>query len=110
MLTQPGAATPCQLCWIVVGWLAPCKRHAAGRYRREVRDGSARGRIWGPVAEIMGRKCDRQTGPTHRYETVASREEYSGSVMHEALDDSVDRTLALQHFVGQISVKDATAL
>lgn len=49
-------------------------------------------------------------GRAYRYETVGSREEYSALVMWEALDGSGDRSLALQHFVAQISAQDVSAL
>jgi predicted transcriptional regulator len=49
-------------------------------------------------------------GRAHLYTVVATREEYGALVMRQALDGSGDRALALQHFVGKMTVEEAAAL
>ena len=49
-------------------------------------------------------------GRAFRYRPALSREEYVARAMHEALVDSGDRTEALTHFVGRMTLEDAAAL
>ncbi|GAA2013866.1 BlaI/MecI/CopY family transcriptional regulator [Nakamurella flavida] len=49
-------------------------------------------------------------GRAHSYEAVATREEHTASLMHEALDTAGDRDAALARFVGQVSAEDLDAL
>jgi len=51
-----------------------------------------------------------QQGRAYEYSTVAGREEYIAKVMRDALDDSGDPAVALQHFVGTITAAEAVAL
>jgi predicted transcriptional regulator len=49
-------------------------------------------------------------GRAHRYQPVASREQYGARLMREALDGSGDRAAALLHFVAGMSLEEAVAL
>jgi predicted transcriptional regulator len=49
-------------------------------------------------------------GRAHRYEPVATREQYGAQLMREALDGSGDRAEALLQFVGRMSLEEAVAL
>jgi predicted transcriptional regulator len=49
-------------------------------------------------------------GRAYRYESVATREQYSAGLMRDALDTSGDRTAALAHFLEQLSPEEASAL
>jgi predicted transcriptional regulator len=51
-----------------------------------------------------------QQGRAYEYSTIAGRAEYVAMVMRDALDDSGDPALALQHFVGTITAAEAIAL
>lgn len=49
-------------------------------------------------------------GRAHRYQPVATREQYSAKLMREALDASGDRAAALLQFVAAMSLEEAVAL
>jgi predicted transcriptional regulator len=49
-------------------------------------------------------------GRAHRFAPVLTREQYGAQVMRQALDSSGDRSAALTHFVGRMSLEEATAL
>jgi predicted transcriptional regulator len=49
-------------------------------------------------------------GRAHRYQPVASRDQYGARLMREALDASGDRAAALLQFVGGMSLEEAVAL
>lgn len=49
-------------------------------------------------------------GRAHRYQPVASREQYGVQLMREALDASGDRAAALVQFVAGMSLEEAVAL
>jgi len=46
----------------------------------------------------------------YRYTPALTREEYVAQVMRQALDDSGDRSEALMHFVGRMTLEEAAAL
>jgi predicted transcriptional regulator len=49
-------------------------------------------------------------GRAHRYQPVATREQYGAKLMREALDASGDRAAALLQFVAAMSLEEAVAL
>jgi predicted transcriptional regulator len=49
-------------------------------------------------------------GRAYRFIPVLTREQYGAQVMRQALDSSGDRAVALTHFVGRMSLDEATAL
>lgn len=49
-------------------------------------------------------------GRAHRYAPVLTREQYGAQVMRQALDSGGDPAVALSHFVGRMSLEEATAL
>ena len=49
-------------------------------------------------------------GRAHRYQPVASREQYGVKLMREALDSSGDREAALMQFVAGMTLQEAVAL
>jgi BlaI family transcriptional regulator, penicillinase repressor len=49
-------------------------------------------------------------GRAHRYQPVATREQYGARLMREALDASGDRAAALLQFVAAMSLEEAVAL
>jgi predicted transcriptional regulator len=49
-------------------------------------------------------------GRAHRYQPVATREQYGAKMMREALDASGDRAAALLQFVAGMSLEEAVAL
>ncbi len=49
-------------------------------------------------------------GRAHRYQPVATREQYGAQLMREALDASGDRAAALVQFVAGMSLEEAVAL
>jgi predicted transcriptional regulator len=51
-----------------------------------------------------------QVGRAHVYRPKGSRDQYVAGLMREALTDSGDREQALVHFVGQMTLDEATAL
>src|SRR4051794_32119721 len=52
----------------------------------------------------------RQEGRAYLYEPAVSSVEYSAGVMREALANSRDRAGTLMHFIGDLSVEEASAL
>jgi predicted transcriptional regulator len=49
-------------------------------------------------------------GRAFRFVPVLTREQYGAQVMRQALDGSGDPAVALSHFVGRMSLEEATAL
>jgi predicted transcriptional regulator len=49
-------------------------------------------------------------GRANKYAPVSTREQYGAQVMRDALDQSGDRTQALMHFVGRMTLDEAAAL
>ncbi len=49
-------------------------------------------------------------GRAHRYSAIASREEYTAELMHEALVGSSDRDAALVRFAETVSAQEAAVL
>ncbi|WP_432834172.1 BlaI/MecI/CopY family transcriptional regulator [Dactylosporangium sp. CA-092794] len=49
-------------------------------------------------------------GRAYRYSPAMTRDQYVAHTMHEALVDSGDRTEALTHFVGRMTLDEAAAL
>jgi predicted transcriptional regulator len=49
-------------------------------------------------------------GRAYRYVPVLSREQHGAQEMRQALEDSGDRSLALTHFVGRMTLDEAIAL
>lgn len=65
------------------------------------------------VLDRLGRKqLVRRTkdGRAHRYEAVASREDYTAELMHEALGTSPDREAVLVRFAETVSPAEAGVL
>jgi predicted transcriptional regulator len=52
----------------------------------------------------------QRDGRAHRYTAAASREEYTVSLMHEALVSSADRDAALVRFAETVSPEEAAVL
>ena len=55
----------------------------------------------------LAREAD---GRAYRYQPLVSAEEYSASMMRQALAASNDRAAALMHFIGDLSAEEAQAL
>jgi predicted transcriptional regulator len=49
-------------------------------------------------------------GRAYRYEPLVSAEEYSASLMRQALDATTDRPAVLMHFIEELSADEAHAL
>jgi len=65
------------------------------------------------VTDILHRKgwlSRERDGRAYAYEPVCSREEYSATMMREALATSSDHTAALMHFVAEMPADEAAAL
>jgi predicted transcriptional regulator len=52
----------------------------------------------------------REEGRAHEYEPLMSGDEYSASLMRQALSDSNDRPAALMRFIGDLTTEEADAL
>lgn len=68
------------------------------------------------VLTVLGRlekkgfvRADRSARP-HRYTAVATRADHVAELLHDALDESVDRGAVLERFVGRVSPEDAELL
>jgi predicted transcriptional regulator len=55
----------------------------------------------------LARQAD---GRAYRYQPLVPAEEYSASMMRQALAASSDRTAALMHFIGDLSAEESEAL
>lgn len=65
------------------------------------------------VTDILHRKgwlSRERDGRAYAYTPVCSREEYSATMMREALATSSDHTAALMHFVAEMPADEAAAL
>ena len=68
------------------------------------------------VMTVMGNLCrkgwlSRQAdGRAYRYQPLVSAEEYSASLMRQALAATSDRAAALMHLIGDLSADEADAL
>ncbi|HEV8276281.1 MAG TPA: BlaI/MecI/CopY family transcriptional regulator [Streptosporangiaceae bacterium] len=68
------------------------------------------------VMTVMGNLCRKgwlarqADGRAYRYQPLVSAEEYSASMMRQALAASNDRAAALMHFIGDLSAEEAQAL
>jgi len=52
----------------------------------------------------------RQAGRAYRYEPLVSAEEYSATLMRQALAASTDRPAVLMHFIQELSAAEADAI